>query len=97
MKRTSGRQPHVGVGATPGSTTRRHLGTARYDPRAASRSLPADVDALLTKALDVSDRRSIYKTVFDADTTVRKADRAKLSPVDGRPGLRVVDRFGHVS
>jgi hypothetical protein len=31
-----------------------------------------------TKAIDVADRTAIYRSVLDADTTVRKVDRAKL-------------------
>jgi hypothetical protein len=35
-------------------------------------------EAEFTKALDVADRTAIYRSVLDADTTVRRADRAKL-------------------
>ena len=35
-------------------------------------------EAEFTKALDVADRTAIYRSVLDADTTVRQADRAKL-------------------
>jgi hypothetical protein len=35
-------------------------------------------EAEFTKALDVADRTAIYRSVLDADTSVKQADRAKL-------------------
>jgi hypothetical protein len=35
-------------------------------------------EAEFNKAIDVADRTAIYRSVLDADTTVKKADRAKL-------------------